>query len=404
MLSYQGGWRGRNIVTYDASVRRNQNGVVNRPISRRGFLEGSIVGTGAVLGAASPFFSTASALGASAVPQTTQEKVAQLFVISFQGQTAGHEILSLLERYPLGGVVLYGSNCHSAVQLRTLLMELQTVSRFPLLVCTDQEGGTVVRIHDGAPSFPWEATYGSIGSSDRVYEDASTTARDLRALGLTMNLAPVVDVLSNRKSPIGRRSYGPDANLAARLSTAAIRGYQEHGLASTGKHFVGLGHTSIDSHRALPTVTLTLAQLEARDFIPFRAAIAAGVSSVMVAHVALPKVDPIYRPASLSPVIIEGVLRTRLGFAGVVMTDSLVMGALPKGHETEAAELAFAAGADILLIGDNGPIPPALIEASIERVTAAVTSGRIPQSRLDTALARVRALKRRYPPAVLPGH
>lgn len=184
----------------------------------------------------------------------------------------------------------------------------------------------------------------------------------------------------------------------ARLSTAAIRGYQQHGLASTAKHFVGLGHTSIDSHHSLPTVTLSLAQLEARDFIPFRAAITAGVSCVLVAHVALPAVDPIYRPASLSPVVIEGVLRRRLGFKGVVMTDSLVMGALPKGNEAEAAESAFAAGADILLIAANAHIPSAVIEDAVERVVTALTTGRIPQSRLDTALGRVLALKQRYPP------
>lgn len=340
----------------------------------------------------------------SPLPTSLRQKVAQLFIISFRGTVAGPEILSLLDRYAFGGVVLYADNCHTAPQLRTLLADLQVSARYPLLVCTDQEGGRVVRIHDGAPSFPWEATYGQIGSTNRVYGDASITARDLRALGLTMNLAPVVDVLTDHTSPIGRRSYGYDPNLAARLGVAAIRGYQQHGMASTAKHFVGLGHTSIDSHRALPTVMLTLAQLEARDFIPFRAAIAAGVSSVMVAHVALPRVDPVYRPASLSPVVIEGVLRGRLGFKGVVMTDSLIMGALPKGHEAEAAERAFTAGADILLISGQARIAPAIIEESVDRVVAAVSAGRIPQSRLDAALGRVQALKQRYPPANLPIH
>jgi beta-N-acetylhexosaminidase len=361
-----------------------------------------VLGAGTVLGAGKALLSAGPTLAASSVPQTLHQKVAQLFVISFQGLTAGHDILSLLERYTFGGVVLYSDNCRSAVQLRTLLAELQAVSRYPLLVCTDQEGGGVVRIHDGAPSFPWEATYGLLGSADRVYQDAATTARDLRSLGLTMNLAPVVDVLTNHKSPIGRRSYGSNPSLTAQLSAAAVRGYQQHGMASTAKHFVGLGHTSIDSHRALPTVTLTLAQLEARDFIPFRAAIAAGVSTILVAHVVLPAVDSVYRPASLSPVVIEGVLRTRLGFKGVVMTDSLMMGALPKGHEAEAAERAFAAGADILLISGKNRITAALVEESVERVVSAVLTGRIPQSRLDSALGRVLALKQRYPPTGLP--
>jgi len=389
-------------VTDDAFVHRHRALAFDRAVSRRGFLESSVRGAGALLGASSPLAAARAALGASPVPQTLREKVAQLFVISFRGLSAGHETLSLFNRHAFGGVILYADNCQSAAQIRTMLAELQAVARYPLLVCTDQEGGGVVRIHDGAPSFPWEATYGRIGSTARVYRDASITARDLRNLGLTTNLAPVVDVLSNHKSPIGRRSYGSDPNLTARLSAAAIRGYQQHGLASTAKHFVGLGHTSIDSHHSLPTVTLSLAQLEARDFIPFRSAIAAGVSSVLVAHVALPAVDPIYRPASLSPVVIEGVLRTRLGFKGVVMTDSLVMGALPKGREAEAAESAFGAGADILLIAANAHIPSAVIEESVERVVTAVSAGRIPQSRLDTALGRVLALKQRYPPPLLP--
>jgi beta-N-acetylhexosaminidase len=276
------------------------------------------------------------------------------------------------------------------------------MARFPLLVCTDQEGGRVVRIHDGAPQLPWEATYGRIGSHNLVYHDATASARALRALGLTMNLAPVVDVLDNPKSPIGWRSYGSDPALAAKLSVAAVRGYQHHGMAATAKHFVGLGHTSIDSHRSLPTVTVPMSKLAQTDLVPFRAAIAAGVSTVMVAHVALPAIDPVYRPASLSPVMIEGVLRGQLGFRGVVMTDSLIMGALPAGHEAEAAERALTAGADILLIAGERPIPVALIEESVARVTAGIAAGRIPESRLDTALARIAALKQRYP-AFQPG-
>lgn len=389
-------------MTDDAVLRRHRALALEGPVSRRGFLETSVRGAAAFVGATSPLVSARATFPASPVPQTLRQKVAQLFIISFRGLSAGHATLSLFDRYPFGGVILYSDNCQSAPQIRTMLAELQAAAPYPLLVCTDQEGGGVVRIRNGAPSFPWEATYGRIGSAERVYRDASITARGLRNLGLTMNLAPVVDVLSNHRSPIGRRSYGSDPTLTARLSMAAIRGYQQHGLASTAKHFVGLGHTSIDSHHSLPTVTLSLAQLEARDFIPFRAAIAAGVSSVLVAHVALPAVDPIYRPASLSPVVIEGVLRRRLGFKGVVMTDSLVMGALPKGNEAEAAESAFAAGADILLIAANALIPSAVIEDAVERVVTALATGRIPQSRLDTALGRVLALKQRYPPPLPP--
>jgi beta-N-acetylhexosaminidase len=367
-------------------------------IDRRRFLTGSLA-----LGAAAAGLPLGRTSAASRAPTSLRQKVEQLFIISFAGKTAGSTILSLLENHAFGGVILYERNCGSAAQIRTLLSELQATARFPLLVCADQEGGKVVRIHHGAPVFPSQAVYGELGSATRVYADAAMTASALRGLGLSMDLAPVVDVLSNTTSPIGQRSYGPRPQLDATLSVAAIHGYQQHGLAATAKHFIGLGHTSIDSHAALPTVQLTLSQLEKNDLIPFRAAIRAGVSSILVAHVALPKIDSVYRPASLSPTIMQGVIRARLGFKGVLMTDSLIMGALPKGQEPQAAAEAFAAGADVLLLAGNVNIASSMIEEAIDRVIATVSSGQVPESRLDASLSRVLALKKRYP-ARIPLH
>jgi beta-N-acetylhexosaminidase len=369
--------------------------VTRSEYSRRTFLRRSF---GALAGAGVAGHAPALLPPVQRKPQTLRDKVAQLFVISFQGTSAGPQILSLLERYAFGGVILYARNCGTATQIRTLTASLQAASRFPLLICVDQEGGHVVRIKHGAPVFPSEAIYGQLDSPVRVYTDAATTALDLRTLGLTMNLAPVVDVLSNPRSPIGQRSYGPDPRLASRLSVAAIQGYQQHRMAATAKHFIGLGHTSIDSHQSLPTVTKTWQQLEADDLIPFRAAISAGVSSLLVAHVALPKIDPVARPASLSPVIIKTMIRGKLGFKGVVMTDSLMMGAVPRGDEVAAAERALIAGADILLLGGNETIPSAIFSEAIERIVASVGAGRIPESWVDAALSRVLTLKQRYPP------
>src|SRR5436305_10796975 len=154
-------------------------------ISRRTFLRDS---TGAFAGVG--MLGHVPVLLPQRKPRTLREKVAQLFVISFRGTSAGPEILSLLERYAFGGVILYGRNCGTAQQVRALTARLQAASRFPLLICVDQEGGSVVRITNGAPSFPPEAAYGRVGSTQRVTADAATTAQDLRALGLTMNLAP----------------------------------------------------------------------------------------------------------------------------------------------------------------------------------------------------------------------
>jgi len=337
---------------------------------------------------------------AAAPPRTLQGKVGQLFVISFAGTTASASLLAQLQKYHFGGVCLFARNCVSPAQITHLLRQIQGASSYPLLICTDQEGGEVVRIRNGAPAFPSEAYYGQIGSAARVFADATTTARDLHTLGLTLNLAPVVDVLSNPQSPIGTRSYGPNPQLDAQLSAAAVRGYQQHRLGATAKHFIGLGHTSVNSHQALPVVNRTLAQLEANDLIPFRAAIASGVSTLLVAHVSLPAIDPVHRPASLSPVIIGGVIRKHLGFNRVVMTDSLAMGAISVGT-AEAAQDALAAGADLLLIASDKNIPDGAFDAAYQRVLWAVKTGRIPESRLDSAVNRILALKRAYPPAIL---
>lgn len=366
-------------------------------VTRRRLLE-----TGAALAASGLAGLPTGAIGAtSRPPRTVEEKVGQLFVVSFPGTTPDPTFLTVLQRHHFGGIVLYQRNYSSPSQLRTLLGNLQRASSFPLLVCTDQEGGAVIRLHRGVHTYPAEAVYGRIGSATRQYADAATTAHDLHSLGLTMNLAPVVDVLSNPRSPIGNRSYGSDPHLVASLSAAAVRGYQQHGLAAAAKHFIGLGHTSIDSHQALPTVTQTLAQLERNDLIPFRSAIAAGVSTILVAHVALPAIDNVHRPASLSPVIIGGLIRKQLRFKGVVMTDSLAMGALPQGSTAAAAEHALAAGADMLLISSDRNIPSNVLESAVERVISAVRAGRISQSRLDSAVARILALKRVHPAVVV---
>lgn len=360
--------------------------------SRRAFLQRTSAGiVGVNLAGAYPLLYSRQ----QPVPRTLHDKVAQLFVVSFGGTIPSPQFLSLLKSYPFGGVVLYSRNCVTAAQTRSLIAKLQSSSRFPLLVGVDQEGGLVVRVRNGAPVFPAESVYGQTGSATRVRVDAASTAVALRKLGFTINFAPVVDVLSNSKSFIGTRSYGPNPKLDAQLSAAAIQGYQQHGLAATAKHFIGLGHTTINSDNALPTVTQTWQQLQATDLVPFRAAIGAGVSTILVAHVALPRIDPVHRPASLSPVILTGKIRGTLGFKGVVMTDSLVSGAVP--GVSEAARRALIAGADLLLVSIDHDIPATVFTNAVDGIVSAVKKGQIKESVVDAALSRVLALKQRYP-------
>lgn len=377
-------------------------------LSRRGFLKHSLAATTATMVAvkcpqivsasdrASQHDTSEAATLSPPVRRTLRQKIGGLFVISFHGATLQPDVARAIHSQALGGVILYARNCGTAAQVRTLTSQLRAAAPFPLLICTDQEGGAVVRIKQGIPIFPSEAQYGSNGSSQVAYRDAATTARALHRLGLSLNLAPVVDVLNNPTSPIGSRSFGPNPHLDALLAAAAIRGYQEHGLGATAKHFIGLGHASIDSHQALPSVPLRLAELEQSDLIPFHAAVAAKVSTLLVAHVALPAIDPSGQPASLSPAVIGGLVRNHLKFRGVVMTDSLLMGALPGGQGAQAAERAFAAGADVLLFATDHDFPTGVVHDAIERLVHAVKRGTIPASRVDDSLHRIAALNRRF--------
>jgi beta-N-acetylhexosaminidase len=392
MLAY--GHAASSTVGGGEVMTRNR---VHGTVDRGTFLRGAAaLGIGAAAGSI-----LARRVQAAKAPRTTREKVESLFMVSFAGTSAGAEILGLLHTHAIGGITLFSRNVQSPAQMRGMMTALQRASRYGLLIATDQEGGEVVRVTRGVPAYPSEASYGAIGSAQRVQHDAGVMATDLRAMGLTINLAPVVDVLANATSPIGTRSYGNNPHLAATLSSAAIKGYQSHGLAATAKHFIGLGHTSVDSHELLPTVPLTWAQLQGSDLISWHAAIAAGVSTILVAHVALPRIDSVpTRPASLSPEIITGRIRGTLGFKGVIMTDSLLMGALATPGPAQAAEEAFVAGADILLFATNHDFPTGVITDAINRVLAAVQAGRISMDRLNASVARIQALKAKYPSQV----
>jgi len=324
-----------------------------------------------------------------------RELVGQLFVVDFTGQTPTPEVVRLIERDGVGGVILFDKNIASPRQIAVLTNTLQEIAaaakRPPLLVSADQEGGPVVRLREGATHFPSAMAFGAAASAALVASAAGVTARELRAVGIRMNLAPVLDVNNNPANPtIGARSFGEHAGRVGRLGAAAVHALQASGVLATAKHFPGHGDTSQDSHLGLPVVPHTAAHLEAVELPPFRAAIAAGVGAVMTAHVLYPALDA-DRPATLSPAIL-GMLRGRLGFAGLIVTDSMAMRAitdrLPPG---EAAVQALLAGADVILA--CGTV--AAQEEALEAVRHAVDRGRISHDRIAESASRVRAAKRR---------
>ena len=264
--------------------------------------------------------------------------------------------------------------------------------RIPFWIAADYEGGAVAGQHGyGLARFPGNMALGAAGSEELARESARETARELRALGVSIAFAPDLD-LSSKPSPIiGIRAYGDEPALAARLGAAAVRGYQEGGVLAVPKHFPGHGGTPRDSHRSRPVDARTRAELDAADLVPFRAAFAAGAEAVMPAHVVFPALDPAPgRPATLSSATLQGFLRGELGFRGLIVTDSLDMAAITDVYgSSESAVLALLAGDDVLLIG-KGDSP-----AAFAAVVDAVKTGRVPRARLEDAVGRILEAKRR---------
>ncbi|HEX3273038.1 MAG TPA: beta-N-acetylhexosaminidase [Ktedonobacterales bacterium] len=335
---------------------------------------------------------------------TLDEQIGQLFVVGFPDQTPTPELLDLIQREHVGGVILFSRNVSDQPQTSALTHTLQSTARAaghpaPLFVMIDQENGLVRRLgHDSTP-FPGAMALGSIedaAASERIVEEvARATAQELLAHGVNMNLAPVMDVNNAPENPvIGVRSFGSDPEVVGRLGVAAMRGLQDMGVIATLKHFPGHGDTTVDSHLALPVVTAPPERLEAVELAPFRQGIAAGAECVMSAHVAFPALTgDTTTPATLAPEALTDLLRERLGFAGVIMSDCLEMDAIAGtvGVEQGAVQ-TLRAGADLVLISHTLERQRAAIAA----VRAAVAVGALSEGQVRLAAERVLRLKRRF--------
>ena len=283
-----------------------------------------------------------------------------------------------------GGRVIKGD----ALAIATLLNRLQRASALPLLFTADFEGGAGY-IVDGATRLPRAMALGATRDVGLAERAGRLGAGEGRALGVHVDYYPVVDVNVNPQNPvINIRSFGEDPELVARMATAYMRGIQQGGMLATAKHFPGHGDTATDTHLDLAVVDHPRARLDAVELVPFRAAIAAGIDGVMSSHIRLPALDPTEGlPATLSRPILTGLLRQELGFSGLVFTDSMSMHAISKRFAPEqAAALAVAAGADIVL---DPPDP----EAALRGIRAAVERGEIPREQVDRSVERILAAK-----------
>jgi beta-N-acetylhexosaminidase len=328
---------------------------------------------------------------------TLAQRVGQMFMFSFPGTTPSPNLITMVRDWGVGGLILYRPNVVSGPQVRALIAGAQHAARVPLLISTDEEGGagSMIPQSDGVHALLSPATYGRLDSAARVYRDAASAGRDLRALGVMMNLAPVLDVLIDPQSPIGTRSYGANPAVVASLGAAAIKGYQSAGIAATAKHFLGLGGVSIDAHQGFPTVQRSRQQLDQVELEPMRTAIRAGVDALMVTHAAIPALDPSGTAASLSRPIITGFIRGALGYRGLIISDSLAMGAIDTRISVVAASVqAAAAGTDIILISSYEPIiSAAVMHQAMIAVEQAVLHHRLNLATIDDATRHVLTLK-----------
>ncbi|MBM4123932.1 MAG: beta-N-acetylhexosaminidase [Nitrospira sp.] len=326
-----------------------------------------------------------------------REKIGQLFMLGFAGQSVSPELAALLAEYQPGGLILFARNLASPTQMLDLTNDLQKRSpHSPLLIAIDQEGGRVSRLPAGFTIFPPCAMIGRCHSSELAYAAAAATALELRAVGVNMNMAPVLDIHTNPDNPIiGDRAFGSDPDLVCELGLATIAGLQDHRVVSCGKHFPGHGDTSADSHKELPTVAASRDRLTEAELRPFSHVIAQGEfgpATLMTAHVLYPALDGRF-PATLSPAILTELLREQLRFDGVVLTDDMEMHAIVDYYGIgEASIRAFQAGADIILICKDRDRAVAAMEALYK----AVQDGTISEARMDASLRRIARVKARF--------
>jgi beta-N-acetylhexosaminidase len=337
-----------------------------------------------------------------------EEKVGQMFVLFAYGPDANKPDArntslygvatpaEVVAKYKPGGWIYFNArgNVESPTQLATYSNQLQTAAvnsglHVPLTIATDQEQGVVVRIGPPATQFGGNMAHGAARDTADARTAAGITGRELKAMGIRQDYAPVADVNVNALNPvIGVRSFSSDPTLVADMTVAQVQGYQrDAGIMATAKHFPGHGDTRDDSHNSLPTINHTLAQWNTIDAPPFQAAIKAGIDSIMTAHIVVPTLDPSGVPATLSKPILTGVLRNQLGFKGLIITDALEMAAVRTIYgDAEVAVRAIEAGADQLLL------PPAP-DVQFNAVLDAVRSGRISERRIDESLMRILLMK-----------
>lgn len=331
-----------------------------------------------------------------------EDLIGSCLVFGIPGTTVTPEIVRHFKETHAGGLILYRINFESPQQIIGLIKDLENALERRLLVTVDHEGGRVIMFRDGVTVFPDSLAVGAVGDAGNAQRQGEIEAQELRRLGVDVNFAPVLDVLTETYSPnIGIRSYGKDPQLVARLGTARIKAMQAGGLSATAKHFPGLGSASLDPHLKLPVISSTWAEMEKSHLVPFVTALTAGVDVVMSSHPLYPNLDPAPKmSATFSRRIIRDYLRGNLGYEKVISSDDLEMGAIRElCSVSEAAVRAAAAGHDMLL-SCHDPISQRQV---FEALGQAYRQKVIPVRDLEASVRRIEALKTKRPERFAPG-
>ena len=328
---------------------------------------------------------------------TLEEKIAGLFIITPEALTgatnvtrAGETTREKLSEYPVGGLVYFRANIESANQIKEMLENTRNISKYPIFLAVDEEGGDVTRLasRNLAENVGSMESIGATNDPQLAKEAGNKIGTYLNEFGFNVNFAPVADVVTNpENNPLGTRTFGADPAVAAEMVRAFVQGGKEAGVNSTLKHFPGLGNTTVDTHEGMAITERTIDEMRDFEFLPFVAGIDEGVEFIMMGHVSAPNITGDNTPATISRKMITEILREELGFNGIIITDAMNMGAITDYYTAaDAAVKALQAGADMILM------PESFTEAYIG-ITEAVQSGRLTEERINESLRRIYRIK-----------
>lgn len=328
--------------------------------------------------------------------QNLREQLGQLIVMGVALPELQPEEISVIQKIQPSGVIYFRRNVQSPEQLIRLTKKFYEICNELPLIGIDQEGGRVARLSNPFTTFPGNRHLGNAFEKTKkhslAYQQAVAMAKELKAIGINLNFTPVADIDTNPANPIiGTRAYSTDPKAVAKLVSVTVQAYRDQKMISCAKHFPGHGDSDADSHLVLPIIDISKKMLMNRELIPFQAAIKAKVPTMMTAHVVYPQIDTL--PATLSKKILDGILRKKLKYSGVIISDDMEMSAIANSMSIpEASVEALKAGVDLLLVCKSLELASQVHEAIIR----SVENKKLPKARVEKALSRIAKMKKAY--------